>query len=116
MYNGMAMNTGAWGTMSYNSYQLNNLHSSYLKTNFQSRQHLSDYYVENGSFLKMDNLSLSYNFGRLCRWFSLNASVMVQNVFCITRYSGVDPEVSNGMDSSFYPRPRTYSLSLGFEF
>ena len=43
MYNGMAMNTGAWGTMSYNSYQLNNLHSSYLKTNFQSRQHLSDY-------------------------------------------------------------------------
>ena len=116
MYNGMAMNTGAWGTMSYNSYQLNNLHSSYLKTNFQSRQHLSDYYVENGSFLKMDNLSLSYNFGRLCRWLSLNASVMVQNVFCITRYSGVDPEVSNGMDSSFYPRPRTYSLSLGFEF
>lgn len=116
VYNGMAMNTGAWGTMSYNSYQLNNLHSSYLETGFQSRQHLSDYYVENGSFLKMDNLALSYNFGRLCRWFSLNASVMVQNVFCITRYSGVDPEVPSGMDSSFYPRPRTYSLSLGLEF
>lgn len=116
VYNGMAMNTGAWTTMSYNSYQLNNLHSSYLKTGFQSRQHLSDYYVENGSFLKMDNLSLSYNFGRVCRWLSLNASVMVQNVFCITKYSGVDPEVPSGMDASFYPRPRTYSLSLGFEF
>lgn len=116
VYNGMAMNTGAWGTMSYNSYQLNNLHSSFLKTGFQSRQHLSDYYVENASFLKMDNLSLSYNFGRLCRWFSLNASVMVQNVFCITKYSGVDPEVPSGMDASFYPRPRTYSLSLGLEF
>lgn len=116
VYNGMAMNTGAWETMSYNSFQLNNLHSSYLNTGFQSRQHLSDYYVENGSFLKMDNLSLSYNFGRVCRWLSLNASVMVQNVFCITKYSGVDPEVPSGMDSSFYPRPRTYSLSLGLEF
>lgn len=116
VYNGMAMNTGAWETMSYNAVQLNNVHSSYLETNFQRRQHLSDYYVENGSFLKMDNLSLSYNFGRVCRWLSLNASVMVQNVFCITKYSGVDPEVPSGMDSSFYPRPRTYSLSLGLEF
>lgn len=116
VYNGMAMNTGAMGTMSYNSYQLNNLHRSYLTTGFKSRQHLSDYYVENGSFLKMDNLSLSYNFGRVSRWFSLNASVLMQNVFCITKYSGVDPEIPSGMDASFYPRPRTYSINLGFEF
>ena len=116
VYNGMAMNTGAWSTVSYNTYQLNNLNSSYLKTAFQNRQYLSDYYIENASFLKMDNLSLAYNFGRICKWFSMNASVMVQNVFCITKYTGVDPEVPNGMDVSFYPRPRTYSLSLGFEF
>lgn len=116
VYNGMAMNTGAWNTMSYNTSQLNNLHSSYLETGFQSRQHLSDYYVENGSFLKMDNLSLTYNFGRVCRWFGLSASLLVQNVFCITKYSGADPEVPSGMDASFYPRPRTYSLSLGFDF
>lgn len=116
VYNGMAMNTWAWSTVSYNTYQLNNLNSSYLKTGFQNRQYLSDYYIENASFLKMDNLSLAYNFGRICKWFSMNASVMVQNVFCITKYTGVDPEVPNGMDVSFYPRPRTYSLSLGFEF
>ena len=116
VYNGMAMNTGAWETMSYNTSQLNNLHHSYLETGFQSRQHLSDYYVENGSFLKMDNLSLSYNFGRVCRWFGLSASLLVQNVFCITNYSGADPEVPSGMDASFYPRPRTYSLTLGFDF
>lgn len=116
VYNGMAMNTGAWETMSYNTSQLNNLHHSYLETGFQSRQHLSDYYVENGSFLKMDNLSLSYNFGRVCRWFGLSASLLVQNVFCITKYSGADPEVPSGMDASFYPRPRTYSLTLGFDF
>ncbi len=116
VYNGMAMNTGAWDTMSYNTFQLNNLHSSYLSTGFSSRQHLSDYYIENGSFLKMDNLTLSYNFGRVCKWLGINASFLVQNVFTITKYTGVDPEVPSGMDSSFYTRPRIYSLSLGFEF
>ena len=116
VYNGMAMNTGAFGTMSYNAYQLNNLHSSYLETGFQSRQYLSDYYVENASFLKMDNLTLDYNFGTVIRDVSLNVSAMIQNVFTITEYTGVDPEVPNGMDLSFYPRPRIYSLSLGFQF
>ncbi len=116
VYNGMAMNTGAWSTMSYNAFQLNNLHSSYLKTGFVDRQYLSDHYVENASFIKMDNLSLAYNFGNITKWCKLNASVMVQNVFTITKYSGVDPEVANGVDTSVYPRPRIYSISLGFEF
>ena len=61
----MAMNTGAMETMSYNAAQLNNLSASYLETGFQTRQHLSDYYVENASFLKMDNLTLGYNFGKI---------------------------------------------------
>ena len=87
VYNGMAMNTGAWSTVSYNTYQLNNLNSSYLKTGFQNRQYLSDYYIENASFLKMDNLSLAYNFGRICKWFSMNASVMVQNALPSTQVS-----------------------------
>ncbi|NDV58251.1 TonB-dependent receptor [Bacteroides sp. 519] len=116
VYNGMGMNTGAWSTVSYNAYQLNNLNRSYLKTGFVQRQHLSDYYVENASFLKMDNLSLNYNFGRVNKWLALNVSAMVQNVFCWTKYTGVDPEVPNGMDSSFYPRPRTFSMSIGLEF
>ena len=116
VYNGMAMSTGAWETVSYNSQQLNNLHTSYLATGFRTRQHLSDYYVENGSFLKLDNINLSYDFGKVCSWCSLTASMMIQNVFCITNYSGADPEVPNGMDNSFYPRPRTYSLSLGLTF
>ena len=110
------MNTGAWETVSYNSYQLNNVHSSYLNTGFKVRQHLSDYYIENGSFLKLDNLNLSYDFGRINKWVSVNLSAMIQNVFCITRYTGVDPEVPNGMDNSFYPRPRTFSLSVGLQF
>src|SRR5690554_1286200 len=116
VYNGMAMNTGALGTMSYNAYQLNNLHTSFLKTGFNSRQYLSDYYVENASFLKMDNLTIGYNFGEIAHRINLNMSAMVQNVFTLTEYSGVDPEVPNGMDLSFYPRPRIFSLNLGLQF
>ena len=116
VYNAMAMNSGAWETVSYNSYQLNNLSSTYLKTGFQTRQYLSDYYVENASFLKMDNLSLGYNFGTIYKGCSLNVSAMVQNVLCITKYSGVDPEVPDGVDNSFYPRPRTFSLNIGINF
>ena len=116
VYNGMGMSTGAWETVSYNNSQLNNLNASFLKTGFKTRQYLSDYYVENASFLKLDNLSLSYNVGKIAKWASLTVSAMVQNVFTITGYSGTDPEVPNGMDNSFYPRPRTYSVSLGFQF
>ena len=116
VYNGMGMSTGAFETVSYNNSQLNNLNTSFLKTGFKTRQYLSDYYVENASFLKLDNLSLSYNVGKINKWASLTVSAMVQNVFTITGYSGIDPEVPNGMDNSFYPRPRTYSVSLGLQF
>lgn len=116
VYNGMGMSTGAFETVSYNNSQLNNLNTSFLKTGFKTRQYLSDYYVENASFLKLDNLSLSYNVGKINKWASLTVSAMVQNVFTITGYSGTDPEVPNGMDNSFYPRPRTYLVSLGLQF
>lgn len=117
VYNGSAMNMGAWETVSFNNYQLNNLNANFQETGFQHRQRLSDYYLENASFLKMDNLSLRYTFGRVAPWISnLYASLMVQNVFTITKYKGVDPEVPSGCDSNFYPRPRTYSLAIGIDF
>ena len=116
VFNGSAMNTGALNRMSYSSYQINNLSSSFLDTRFTERQMLSDYYLENASFLKMDNISLSYNFGRITKFFGLNATFGIQNVFTVTKYSGVDPEIENGIENNFYPRARTFSLSLGFDF
>ena len=116
LYNGMAMNTGAWETVFYNDYQLNRLNSSYNSTKFNTRQHESDHYVENASFLKMDNIQLGYNFGKITKWCSLNVSAMVQNVFTITKYSGVDPESQSGIDMTVYPRPRIYSLTIGLDF
>lgn len=116
IFNGMAMNTGAWETMSYNDYQLNNLNRSFLDTGFQRRQYLSDYYLENASFLKMDNLQLSYDFGEVYKSLHLYVSAMVQNVFTVTKYKGVDPESASGVDTAIYPRPRTYSLTIGLNF
>lgn len=116
IFNGMAMNTGAWETMSYNDFQLNNLNRSFLDTGFQRRQYLSDYYLENASFLKMDNLQLSYDFGEVYKSLHLYVSAMVQNVFTYTKYKGVDPEVASGVDTAIYPRPRTYSMTIGLNF
>jgi iron complex outermembrane receptor protein len=116
VYNGMAANMGAWECTTWCGQQINNLSTSFLTTNFQNRQYASDYYLENASFLKMDNIQLSYDFGKIYKTLSLHASAMVQNVFTITKYSGVDPENVSGIDTSAYPRPRTYSLTLGLNF
>ncbi|MDP2423819.1 MAG: TonB-dependent receptor [Bacteroidales bacterium] len=85
-------------------------------TKFVKRQFTSDYFVENASFLKLDNFSMGYNFDNIYRKLNARVSFTVQNVFTITNYSGLDPEVSDGIDRSFYPRPRTFLLgiSLGY--
>lgn len=82
------------------------------ETGFTTAQYFSDYYVTNASFLKMDNVSLSYDFGKICRNVGLRASATVQNVFTISNYHGIDPE--RGIDYQLYPLPRTYSLNLSF--
>ena len=65
----------------------------------------------------MGNTNVEYNIGKVGELYSkCHVSGKLQNVFTITKYSGVDPEVPNGMDNSFYPRPRIYTLSLGIEF
>ena len=116
VYNNTKMNLSAWETLQYVDPALNNLHRDYLHTGFQARQYFSDYYVENGSFLRMENISLGYNMGRVGRISNLRLGAIVQNVFVISKYTGIDPEVPNGFDSSFYPRSRTYSLSINLDF
>lgn len=116
LYNGNAANMGAWECVSWNVGQVNNLASSFLDTQFKRRQYGSDHYVENASFLKMDNLQLSYDLGRIGKHVDMHLSAMVQNVFTITKYKGVDPENNWGIENSMYPRPRTYSLTVGLNF
>ena len=79
---------------------------------------LSDYFLENASFLKCDNITLGYNFSNFTKAkFSGRISLSVQNVFTITNYSGLDPETNgNGIDYTMWPRPRTYTLGLNINF
>ena len=116
LYNQMSANMGASECFSWCSGQVNNLSASYADTHFTKKRYESDYYVENASFLKMDNLQLNYDFGKVGPIDGLHVSAMVQNVFTITKYKGLDPENDWGIEGSAYPRPRTYSLTIGLNF
>ena len=94
-----------------------NMPTHLSKTNFVKRQFTSDYFVENASFLKMDNISAGYNFSNVGgQDINARVSFTVQNVFTITEYNGLDPEVDGGIDSNFYPRPRTFTLGVNLTF
>jgi len=92
---------------------LNNLSTAYYETNFKGVELLSDHYIENASYARMDNIFVGYNFGNLGNSnIGLSLNAIVQNAFVITGYSGLDPEVAGGIDNTIYPRPRVYSLNL----
>lgn len=120
MYNNRFSNTGVKRNIIDPLGYLANGTRNILETDFTGngdRYFLSDYYIENASFLRMDNLNVGYNIGDLLRKnTNLRISANVQNVFIITKYKGLDPEVFGGIDNNFYPRPRTFVLSLNFDF
>ncbi len=107
---------------------LANIHEDYLHSNFQSitsESLRSDYYVENASFFKVDNITLGYTIPRdLTNNFGIRVYGSVQNVAMITDYDGLDPEIITGdfsdlqpgIDNNVYPRPRIFLLGLNIDF
>lgn len=118
VYDNVSSNLGIRSNVLSPSGILNNTGSDFLNTGFTQVQYLSDYYIKNASFLKMDNVGLSYNVGKLSanRNTTLRISANVQNVFVISDYEGLDPELPSGIDYNLYPRPRTYTLGLNVGF
>jgi TonB-linked SusC/RagA family outer membrane protein len=116
VYNNVASSTGVVNNFLNPLGIIENGSASVLKTGFSgnnSSEYLSDYYLENGSFFRMDNIHVGYNFGKVFgSRGDLRVTANVQNVFIITKYTGVDPETTNGIDNNLYPRPRTYVLGL----
>lgn len=119
VYNGVAS-----GNSTSNNYGgkgfITNLYNGFQDTGFTllntSEQMASDYFLENASFLKMDNLTLGYSFQNLfAAKLSGRISASVQNVFTISKYSGLDPECG-AIDSNIWPRPRTYTIGLNLNF
>ena len=95
-------------------YMLSNLmRNDYIFTTTDSHLNLSDYFVENASFIRCDNITLGYTFPSLLNNnLKLRLFGAVQNLFVITKYKGVDPEVYSGIDDNVYPRPITCTLGL----
>jgi len=116
MYNSVA--AGAAQANVFNSLgYLANTSTSLTSTNFYYNQALSDYYVQNASFIKMDNLTLAYNIGKVAHGkLNLSVNVYCQNVFTITKYTGIDPEIYGGYDAALYPRPRIYGVGANIRF
>ena len=97
-----------------------NVPTQILETGFNTLSDkigLSDLYIENGSFLRMDNVSLGYTFPK---WLEGKASLRlftgVQNAFVLTNYSGLDPEITGGVDNTIYPRQRSFLFGANVKF
>ncbi|HLN53703.1 MAG TPA: TonB-dependent receptor [Lentimicrobium sp.] len=84
-------------------------------TKFVKRQFTSDYFVENASFFKLDNLNIGYKVNNIAKKVDARISFTVQNVFTITKYTGIDPEVPKGVDNNFYPRPRSFIFGISLD-
>ena len=120
VYNNVASDTEMLADLWTNSFVSNRV-SSATKSMFTQAQYLSDYYLEDGSFLKLDNFTVGYTFPKLFqiaadRYAALNIFGTVQNICTLTKYSGIDPEVYGGIDGAVYPRPRTFVAGVKINF
>ena len=117
-YNNVASSTGYLSRATANS-MLTNLHSDYLNTGFETITEtnlLSDYYIQEASFFKIDNITLGYTLKQALENTTFRFYGSVQNVLTITDYDGLDPEISGGIDNNFYPRPRSFVLGVNIDF
>ncbi|MFA8433188.1 MAG: SusC/RagA family TonB-linked outer membrane protein [Marinifilaceae bacterium] len=117
VYNNIESNKGhIEGTVS----SLNNITNRIADTydaKFFSAQYHSDYFVQDASFFKLDNVTVGYDLGKV--WqdkLDVHLYTTVQNVFTITDYKGLDPEIYGGIDNNIYPRPRTFLLGVNVNF
>jgi iron complex outermembrane receptor protein len=117
-YNNVDSNFGNLQTaLPGNGNYLQNANSDVLNSEFRLPQYFSDYYVQDASFLRLDNVTLAYTFqNALGNGTSLRLSGAVQNVLLITDYKGIDPEIGGGIDNNLYPRPRMYTVGLNVNF
>jgi iron complex outermembrane receptor protein len=119
VYNNVYSNLGAVNTVLSRQDFLTNASKNVLETNFNgnlqgvdnSKRLLSDYYVQNASFIRLDNLNFGYDFGDVFNGRAgLRLNMNLQNFVVITKYKGVDPEIFGGIDNNFYPRPRVITI------
>ena len=118
VYNNIASNLGTYNRVG--EFAPSNLHESVLETNFDQPQYFSDYYVEDASFIRMDNITLGYTIEGLPGVSQMRLYGSVSNVFVLTGYSGPEPEIGEtsgvGIDNDVFPRTRTFTGGLNLRF
>ena len=114
IYNNVASASGFYDRL--NDPVPNNIHESAFTNDFTNRQLRSSVYISDGSFLRLDNVTLSYSVNQVGLFNSLRLFTTVTNVLTITGYDGIDPEVSNGIDNNQYPRARTFLMGVSANF
>lgn len=94
-----------------------NISKAAANRGFVQERYFSDIFLESGAFFRFDNITLGYSVGKLWNESSrLRLSLSAQNIILLTNYSGVDPEIFNGLDNNTYQRPRIISLSANVQF
>lgn len=121
--NRIAMNNSTSYSDDFTKGYLNNLSTYCMKTGWtkviSEQQKYSDMFLEDASFFRMDDINVGYTFDKIKNWKGkIRVAASVQNVFVITKYSGLDPEltVADGVDNNLIPRPRLYTLRLNINF
>ena len=114
VYNNVLSDRGYYNSLYHPTGYLSNIHGMSSDTNFENAQLLSDYYLQDASFLRIDHITLAYNFKNLFdeKISRLQVFATVQNPLVITKYDGLDPEISNGIDNNIYPRATTYLFGV----
>ncbi|WP_282030476.1 SusC/RagA family TonB-linked outer membrane protein [Winogradskyella eximia] len=114
VYNNSASDRGNLNAVVNQPGYQGNAHANYLDTGFTNQNLFSDYFIQRADFVRLDNVSLGYTipFEKL----TLRTSLTATNLFVLTKYDGLDPEISNGIENNFYPRTRDIVLGLNFTF
>ena len=115
VYNNVASNLGNYAALKGAAPA--NLYAAVSQYNFVKPQYFSDVYVEDASFLRLDNITLGYTFPKLRQFDGLRVFGTVQNVFTASKYSGVDPQAGvNGIDNNIFPMSRTFTAGFRIGF
>lgn len=117
VYNNVQSNVGSFQYLYHSSGYLGNTTQLAIDLNAQNQSSLtySDYFVQKASFLKIDHITLGYNF-KILNNKSLKLYAIAQNPFVFTKYKGLDPEIGDGIENSFYPRARTFVFGINANF
>lgn len=117
VYNNVATNLGNYDLLYHPTNYLSNIHQSGVENNIQNQANVtfSDAYVSHAAFFRMDHITIGYTFPEVIGE-SLRVFTTLQNAFVLTPYNGLDPEITNGIDNNFYPRPRTIVFGVSANF